>query len=118
MARSSLRMPAFNVVLFVCQTVSPTSASTLKGASLLEHGCKVNFVSGGSGGHAGCLEDAKLDAEHAGRLEDADLDAEEAERLEDAELDAEEAERLEDAELDAKEAERLEDAELDAEEAG
>ena len=48
MGRSSLRMPSFNVVICFCQTVSPTNTSTLKRASLREHGCKVHFDSGGS----------------------------------------------------------------------
>ena len=52
MARSFLRMPPFNVVIFVRQTVSPANASTLKGASLHEHGRNVNFDSGGLRFHA------------------------------------------------------------------
>ena len=127
-----------------CQIVSPTNASTLKGASLHKHGRKVNFVSGGSRFHAegwpkppewtrhgtrACtrcphVKDPRNNTRHGpGASQDANMHANKhahqhgAVRLGLPTMDAEEAKRLEDAELDAEDTEHLEDAERDAEDA-
>ena len=133
MGRSFLRMPPFDVVIFVCQTVSPTKASTLKGASLHKHGRKVNFGSGGSRFHAegwpkppewtrhgtcACrrcpnVRDPRINTRSGpGANQHANEHAHQhaAVRSGLPTMEAKEAKRLEGAELDAEEAERLEDA--------